>query len=226
MEKSVRLACDLLDAPTTQSELLFLSRHDAEEPSEEIFAYAKKKFYKVHYWRCSLKGSGYPQGCNDLAYGLFQYMADQRSIGHYPDISSLLILESDCVITRKTWVEELQAEWNKHLAQGRKIVGAIQMRGQWGQDTDYHVNAVAMYHPDILRFIPTLANGPADIGWDYYHRHVMLNHAGDTKLIKLDFRRESITEEELYGKQSDVLIYHGVKGDSAINAVRNHHNLK
>jgi len=227
MERAIDLASDLLSEKATNAHLLFVGRHDAEPPSAELIEHTKEKFVSVKHWRCTRSGTGYPSGCNDLAYGLFQYVGEQRRFNnHYRDVDAVLIFESDCAITRKGWVEELLNEWEREKAKKRTIVGSIQPKRRWGKDVDYHVNAVAMYHPDILHVLPALTGGPPDIGWDYHHRHAMLTQVGDTKLIKLDFQKKHITPEELFDQNKDVLIYHGVKSDDAIRAVRERYQLK
>lgn len=226
MERSIDLACDLLDSKTDQSDLLFIGRFDADYPSPEIIAHAREKFRDVSYWRCMRIGFGHPDGCSQLAYGAFQYLLDQRKTDcRYQDIDTFLMLEADCVFTRKTWLTELLAEWEAARAKGKLIVGAVQPAGKWGHDVEEHVNAVALYHPDLLERIPNLVGGPLTIGWDYAHKNHILPLAMDTKLIELDWKRDTISKEELFEKNKDVLVFHGVKSDDAIRCVREKYGL-
>lgn len=225
MEQVVRLISDLMEKPTTQSELLFLGRYDAEPPSREVYDHAAKRFSKVNYWRCNRVGYGFPDGCSQLIYGLFQYIQDQRRVNRfYLDIDALLILESDCAITRRCWVGELCAEWDRTKSMGKMIAGAIQPSGKWGHDVQEHVNAVGLYDVDILNALPCLKDGSTAVGWDYFHRNSTLPVAINSPLFKLDWQKQTISPEELFADPS-VLVYHGVKDQSAVELVRKKYNL-
>lgn len=225
MEKSVRLACDLLDKKNDQVELLFLARFDSNYPSPDLFQHALNKFRDVKYWRCNRGGNGFPEGCSELAYGLFQYVIDQRRMNSvYLDIDAMLIMEADCVFTRRSWVEELCAEWENAKAQNKLVVGALQESGRWDKDVGEHINAVGIYDIDLLRIMPCLSGGAKDIGWDYYHREGILPITLNSKLFKLDWQKPSILSEDLF-KDLEVLVYHGIKDDSAVRAIRERFNL-
>lgn len=225
MERTIDLACDLLDKKTDDIDLLFVGRFDADYPTPEIMEHAKQKLRNVNYWRCMRIGYGHPDGCSQLAYGAIQYIQDQRRANSaYLDIDCFLMLEADCVFTRKTWVEELQQAWQETVAAGKKICGAIQPNGRW-VNVEEHVNAVALYEPDLLKTIPCLVGGPVTMGWDYVYRREMLPIARDTPLIKLDYKKPTITKEELFDQNPQVLIYHGCKDDTAIRHVREKYNL-
>lgn len=224
MERAFSLAADLLPQKSLYADILFVPRHDTEFPSESLLHHVYKKFSRIYVWRCTRQGKGFPHGCNDLAYGIFNYVHDRRRESvDFNDIEVILLLEADCVFLRPTWVEELLAEWHSARNQHRVIAGGVQARGRWG-GTEEHVNAVALYAAEILQIVPGLRSGPENEGWDHYHRDSMLPVTLDSKLFKLDHQKASITEAELYA-DPQVLVYHGVKNDSAVNAVRQRHGL-
>lgn len=225
MEQVIKLACDLLDSKSDRAELLFVARFDADFPSPSIQEEAAEKFSKVHLWRCHRRGMGFPSGCNEMALGILDYILTQRDNDlAFTDISTFLILESDCVITRRTWVEEICNAWDSLSGLGKLVAGALQSKEKWGVDIGDHINAVALYDPDILCFLPCLTRCPTNRGWDHHFGPVIMPYAVDSALFKLDYQRQTISEEELY-RDASVLIYHGVKDESAINAVRKRNNL-
>jgi hypothetical protein len=224
IENVARLAADLLPEPTDQAEALFVARYDASSPSAGVQYRLGQKFSKCDVWPCDRRATGFPGGCNEMAYGLLNYVYIQRHMKlKFQDITTILMLEGDCVITRPTWVEELCADWESAYNYGKRIVGAVQ-KAIPEIPTNEHINAVAMYDPEILRLIPQMIGGPEHIGWDNYHGPRAMPFAKDSPLFKLDYKRETITEDELYRKPSP-LIYHGVKDLSALMAVRNHYHL-
>lgn len=222
MEKTARVACDLLEELTNQAEIMFVPRFDTDAPSMEIQNLAASKFFKVHVWRCPTKYAGFPAGCNAMAYGLLNHVSGQRCLNEgFFDIDAILILESDCVITRRDWVRELCGEWQEAINQNKLVAGALQHRNG---DIQEHINAVALYDPDVACVLPCLRGGPSHLGWDHYHGPSVVPYALDSKLFKLDYRRPTITPDQLFSDDR-VLIYHGVKDDSALNAVRSRYLL-
>jgi hypothetical protein len=223
VERLVRVACNLLEEPTDQAEIALIGRWDAPPPSSGVQYQASKKFAKVHVWTCDRKGEGFPAGCNEMAYGLLNWVLINRHMWNkFRDITGLVLLEGDCVITRRGWVQELCSAW-----EGRKpktlVLGAVQA-GIPEIPTNTHMNAVAIYDPEISRTIPQLIGGPQHIGWDNYHGPSMMPYAENSNLFKLDYRKPSITPEELFSEPMP-LIYHGVKDDSAVKAVIERYKL-
>lgn len=220
MERVADLAADLLEKTTAEADLLFVGRYDADHPSPEIVRHVREKFRRVSYWRCTRDGEGFPEGCNNLAYGLFQYLLDERRVnGNLLDIDAMLMLEADCVLTRPSWLKDLIIEWEGAKACGKYVAGAVQPAGRWNPGSTVHVNAAALYHPELLLYHKCLVGGPREIGWDYYHGRQMVPVTHDSALFKLDYQKKTITPEELFSDQR-IVVYHGVKDDSAIRAVR------
>jgi hypothetical protein len=224
-EAVTRIICDLLDEPT-ECELMMEARYDSPLASPQVQAYAQQKFAKVHVWKCNRKALGFPGGCNEMAYGLLNHITIQRHLGHgFKNIDAILLLEADCVITRKNWIKELKEAWKEAKEQSKLVVGALQPAYTWspGSTASAHINAVALYDSDIVRYIPELRGGPNQTGWDHFHGPTILPHAVNSPLFKLDYRRPTIGQEELFA--SNALVYHGVKDDSALKAIRKKYNI-
>jgi hypothetical protein len=217
VEQVAQLACDLLEQPTDQAEVLFVARFDADFPSLHIQQEAAKKFAKMHLWRCTRKGVGFPAGCNEIALGIFEHVQTMEGI------DAILILEGDCVITRRSWVKELCDEWKRIASAGKLVSGTLQQSGKWGGDIEEHINASALWDSDMLCYLPCLKSCPPHRGWDHHHGPKIIPYAVDSPLFKLDYKRNTIGSEELFS--SGALIYHGVKDDSALKAVREKYQL-
>ncbi len=227
MEKVVRQACSLMDEPTEEWQLMFVQRKDAKPPSEGVQYIAAQKFEKVHVWVCNRYADGFPGGCNEMAYGILNHIVIDRHLhGKFKDITGIMIAEGDCVFLKKNWPELLMSEWRKAKADGKKICGTVQEPfeiGEW--KIKRHVNAVAIYDSSIALDVRELRGGPMQIGWDHYHGDTLVPLAYHTPTIWLNYRCPTITEKELFEKDA-VVVYHGVKDESALNLVKKKFGLK
>ena len=214
-----RLLSDLLPSRQSNVEFLFQRRFDFESPDADIVRHCEEKFARVHVRRARRRGIGFPMGCNELAFDMFDFMLCEHD--SFPHIDAALLIEADCVMTSRAWNHELIDEWRRAQAAGKFVCGAFIPGNSDGGP--FHINATAIYRWDILRHVPELVGSPGTVGWDWYHGTRLHPVGHYTPLIHLDYRRKSITPEELFypvkNKKVPVL-YHGVKDDSAIRAVR------
>lgn len=208
----------LLSAKSEIVSLCYVFRHDSSPPDPEILRRDREKFHDVYSARCDFKGTGWPGGCNAIAYSILNTILPKSDKA----IECALILESDCVITRKDWDAELWEEWKKAKAAKKQIVGTIL---PWAhQRGASHVNASALYGRKVARHLGSLRTGrPMSIAWDFYYGSNTTLLAMDSPLFKLDWQRETITDKELFG--SGALVFHGCKDNSAREAVRKRFKL-
>jgi hypothetical protein len=214
-----RLLSDLLPSGQSNVEFLFQRRFDCEKPDAGIVRHCEEKFARVHVRRSRRKGVGFPMGCNELAFDLFDFMFCNRH--DFPHVDGVLLIEADCVMLSRTWNHEFIDEWRRAQTAGKLVCGTfIPTNSNGGK---FHINATAIYRWDILKHVPALVGGPGTVGWDWYHGTRLHPVGHDTPLIHLDYRRKSITPEELFSpieNKKVPVLYHGVKDDSAIRAVR------
>lgn len=212
-------AANLLDSKSYIVSLALVHRFDATPIPTKTVQNLHDKFKKVLVQRCPRQGQGFPFGCNELSYWTLNWPLHDPEV--FADTEAIMILEADCVFTRRNWDVELLSEWRKTQAEGKLICGNVIPFGFDGFTS--HVNAASMYSKDIARFIGTkLAGGPACVGWDYFHGKNLIPVTYDSPLFFLDYRKEKITPDELFTprKQDTIpLMYHGVKDDSARRAV-------
>jgi len=218
-EEVVKLACDLLPEMSELVELMFVYRHDAQPPSTAVQVVAQQKFSKVRAWRCTRNGEGWPGGPNEMAYGVLSHVPIERHLHNaFPGIDAILLLEADMVFTRPQWDVELIEEWGKTVRAGKLISGALVAKGT----NEEHINGGALFAWDATTHITALRGGPYLEAWDFHHRRTLVENAMPSGKFFLDYKKATITPEELFAERDDVapLIYHGVKDRSAIKAVR------
>jgi len=222
VEEVASLLCDLLEEPTELADIAFIQRFDAPLPSFRIQEKCRHKFEHVIVWKCDRTGVGFPGGCNELAYGLLNWVPMQRHLyGGFKDIGGILILEGDCIVTRRAWDKELMALLGKMQANNRMVAGAVIPKNEHTQE---HVNAVALYDSNIAVKLPNLRGGPQNIGWDAYHGPIMVANNLKNDLFRLDYNRPTITQAEL-DVAGDALVYHGIKDSSGVLAVRKKYGI-
>lgn len=193
--------------------LCYVYRFDSSPPDEEILQRDREKFHRVYTAKCDYEGTGWPGGCNSISYSILNTILPKAD----KEIECGLILESDCVITRQNWDKELWQEWLETKKQKKDVCGAVIPWGYKGHPN--HVNAAALWHRDVAKKIVRIDTGKpmGKIGWDFYYGRLTVPLARNSKLFRLDNKRETITAKELFS--SEVLVYHGVKDNSARKAV-------
>lgn len=224
-EEVVSLASDLLPEMSDLVDLAFVYRHDAKPPRGAIQIKAGLKFGKVHAWKSSRSGTGWPEGSNAIAYGVLNDVPIRRHLyKEFEDIDAILLLEADTVFTRPNWDKELAALWDKTVKAQKYVTGALV--GEYG-GPEPHINGVALFAWNASTVIPELRGGTCLEGWDYTHRKAILAKAMPSGLFRLDYKRPMITPDLLFAERDGIapLVYHGVKDDSAIKAVREKYGL-
>lgn len=201
--------------------LCYVHRMDCEPPEEEIFKRDREKFHKVSAIPTAYPGTGWPAGCNAIAYTVLNKILPNAD----KSIQAGLILESDCVITRKDWDKEIWKEWLLTKKHKKMICGTVLPWGWGGKNGSTHVNAAALYHRDTASKIPPIqtARPIKKLAWDYYHGRMTSLMARDSPLFHLDYGRPTISARELF--ESPCLVYHGVKDNSARTAINKRFKL-
>lgn len=225
-ERAIVQMSNLLSEPSNVVELAIVYRNDAQPPSPAVQLKVGEKFPKVHVWKCTRKGEGWPGGCNELAYGVLSWVPISKHLHNaFPDIDAILLLEADCVFTRKDWDQELVKEWGKTLQAGKFVCGNI-LSAQKGSHPE-HVQGVMMVSSDLVNRVPGMQGGPYLEAWDAYHAPRLVPHAYHSPLFFLDYKRKEVTPDEVFAERNGVapLIYHGVKDNSALEAVKAHYGL-
>jgi hypothetical protein len=213
-EDLATLLADIEPTLNGNASILFLARRDAKPIEPSVLARCKAKFLNASLLYCERHCSGYPYGPNEMFYYSLSAMFKLR--GKY---TAWLNLESDCVPMRKDWIVELLSRYNKSVASGKVILGNILF-----DHPTPHVNGVAVYPMNLVGiFQNTILGGRPDNPYDLEMAPNFLKVASDDDSFHLDFKRDTIGEEELLGFTRNgvqPIIYHGVKDDSARKIIR------
>lgn len=215
------LIADLERVKNRDADILLFARADATEPSHDIKTKLEAKFERVLFERCRRKDAkGHPWGANGMFYDLVTLFGQvapwaERYFAFVP-------LEPDCVPTRPGWIHELIAAFRSADASGRGCAGFIH------NDPIRHMNGVGVYAIDIWARVGSnkLAGGNPQVAYDIRHANDILPLAEDSPLFYFEFRRPTITAEELFAERRagvSPAVWHGVKDTSARAAVRARH---
>lgn len=215
-EQLAELISDLEPKKNLTADVMLFSRNDCRSMNIGVVERLRAKFGTVIVQRCSRVGStGYPFGANEMFYDLAGTMASPKMAGRY---YAWINLESDCTPTHPGWIEELSEAFLAAKAVGKHAVGH-----QCLTHPHPHLNGVAVYSSNWATILGGIIGGPANLAYDIHLGTPSVAASKDTPLIFLDFKKETITPDELFAPRKEgrtPALYHGVKDDSAIKAVR------
>lgn len=215
-----RLICDLEPERRTETEFFLVFRKDCPYTIKKQF----EKLAASKFGRCAARparnhDTGHPGGSNMLAQSAFMEMSILKGEGLCQN-TGFLLFEPDCVPLSLDWLNQLSAEWNFALTQGKEAVG------HWHQQLDpttLHLNGNAIFKVDHASRHPDLLVGTEMMGWDYFYRDRLVQLSQDTYLMTQLYSWPTINEAQLagllkHGKRPVFL--HGVKDNSARILVR------
>lgn len=231
-----RLIADIEPVKRDDVTFLFSARFDTEFDQSTI-DYVSKKFAHVRTFRSSSRGTGWPQGPNDLFRDSYQYCIEMMRNGNMKG-DGILFLESDDVPVDMNWINHLIHEW-KHC--GKMVLGCWLMEGDCGVE---HINGNCIIHKDFWRRNRDILN-PKTGGWDADCRHITLPNGAHSRLIWSDYglgkpgynewkgcdwlfqtKRFRAKDNVLFGQDLRPVLYHGPKIMAGIECVRARFNIK
>jgi hypothetical protein len=233
MLELLRLIYDLQQEPSN-ADILIFPRKDTKTRDIHCFDFLKGKF-DVYRGRSRRIVAGWPFGPNAVAMDVFRLMYETWMVGSFI-YKAVLLMESDCVPLRASWIRELSEEWD---SQSKLILGHWDGSGTVLQPPTSHVNGNLMFHPKVVEHVRDLAYGEIPVwGWDMAFWPQLAPHTTPSKLIFNDYRlntpRNPMVDEKrlfqprwhthpdnpLYAKILNPCWVHGCKGKEAINYVR------
>jgi hypothetical protein len=216
--KLTQLIADIEPRFNDFAEILLFSRHDMGEPKENRIIQEMDRMlslkFKTFTRRCSRRGTGHPEGANDMWHDLIQ----QVFIMHRDKETAaecFLSFEADCVPVTADWILRLYNEWK---ANGRLITGALCNAGT----PDEHINGNLVANVELAARMPQLMGSPHNVPWDMYHRLAIVAESAPSKIIWNDYRRPTITAQEMFCERNGVIpaMIHGVRDDSGRRLAR------
>lgn len=225
----IRLIADLEDKKREEW-VLFTARFDAEY-DEDTIAYVANKF-NVAKFRTHPHAIGWPAGPNQLMAQSYKYIVDKVKRGRFPGTDAILLVESDAIPLRKSWIDEIYAEFK---GSGRLISGPYFHEGD---GCDEHINGNCVFSIDLYTAARGLFNPPNHLAWDFYMRYELMQVGHHSRLIWSDYRLgteknpwrgdDYLWDKKYYGGKNNPLYgiplqpayFHGIKGMMGIDAVR------
>lgn len=219
VEEIANIMADMERIRNRDADILLFARHDAPPFPSHTKAKLLSKFDQVHEVKCrSRDGTTYPFASNCMFYDLIALL------GQYPQWNlpyfAFINWEADCVPVHPGWIAQLIHEFKIAQVHGKHCIGHIQPA-----HATPHMNGLAVYAIDMFSKVPgqKLAGGPLNVAYDMHHGASILPVAQDTPLIMFDYRRPTISADDLFKPHKggvEPAIYHGVKDASAREAVK------
>ncbi len=211
-----RVIADLEPYFCTKADFLFMARFDCSQDLETIKEVSKK--FQVLHRVNRRRGEMWPHGCNELWFGVMDYV---YSYSHpeakkIPSYKAILTFESDSCPLIPHWIERLSESWDRANV---KVHGPMQIYPR------QHINGNSLFSGDMkfLHWISREVGGCAPSGgWDYILAPEFSRRGwSDCPLMKSWWQCPTLPEETYQDLiQKGVVFLHGVKDNSVVNLVR------
>lgn len=191
-------------------DFVFAVRGDAREPDAAVVKRLSKAF-NVRFFKTKQVVAGWPAGPWALWFSLVEYLHS------YPEpVKWALTFEADCAPLTRTWISELDAEWDRRKS-GTRLIGCSPEGGV------AHINGNMLMSCDhdfltwIVREV-TIAGVPKPEGWDTWLFPQFLHWGCQVSPKFASFWQTRSAGVGLYKhlRNDGVVFCHGVKDDSLI----------
>lgn len=218
--EAMRLASFITDiepAPRIDVAVLLMNRWDTAPAGQSILFDLSQKFIA---WTYETKAgfTGWPAGCNAMAFEIFRLMAEDRSEEFIARDAAIFLMEPDCMPITRSWIDDLLCEWSKAQSSGKCIVGAWRPSGSHVG----HINGNALYPIDTAkRFDLSYAGFEA---WDSILAPQFEPHWMKSGVISNRWQERNLTPEQIERPQYGTVppsIVHGCKDSSAYDYAKN-----
>lgn len=149
-----RLLADIEPEHQKRADLLLISRFDTPIDPQVVKEVSRK--FDVHQHRCKRRGTGYPAGCNDLWFGVWEWIAGRQARGVAYKMA--FTCEGDGAPVAQDWISRLHQSWDK--SQPAYVVGAY---------LGDHINGNGLFscHPAFVAYLTRrVVMVTRDAGWD------------------------------------------------------------
>lgn len=221
MSALLRLIADMEKTHCKYADLLLVNRYDCNPMPAAAVQYLSRKF-NVRLHESPGRGTGWPNGCNDLFFGAMGYFFHMKEAKRMPNYKAALILEPDCVPLDRNWIQHLSLEWDRVNGERPVCMAGVQVEAV---GIHQHINGACLV-TGKLRFLDWLVKrvggGRPNVGWDY-GMAADFRRWGVAALPCMSFywKTATMTEERwLQEKSRGIVLMHGVKDDSAIAHAR------
>lgn len=219
--KLIRLLTDLEDKHNEWADVVLVARFDCKHDPRDVELISRR--FNVHTLESRRRETGWPAGCNGLAFGTIEWFAGSIASGAIPNYKALLINEADTVPLIKNWAESVNRAWDVVAKTGAVIAGAMVGGAEFGKK---HVNGGCILlssQPDFMKWmLGTASRYGAIAGWDWAlaEQFERLGWA-DIPSMKSYWKRGSMGQAEFDQLVADgCVLLHGIKDDSLIRLSR------
>lgn len=149
-----RLLADIEPEHQKRADFLLISRFDTPIDSH-VVKHVSRKFDTYHL-RCRRQGVGHPCGCNELWFGVWEWIAGRQSRGVCYKMA--FTCEGDGAPVTRDWISRMHMAWDK--AQPANVVGAY---------LGDHINGNALFscHPAFVTYLTRrVVSVSKNAGWD------------------------------------------------------------
>lgn len=216
--KVARLIADLQPEISDEADFLFMARFDCPQDQETI-RYVSRKF-NTHFATNRRRGVGWPHGCNDLWFGMMDWIYSYRQADRIPDYKAVLSFEADSCPLSPDWIKAVSQAWDKAkvTTYGPLVENPVHVNG----------NRLSSCDMEFLHWISREVGGcTPQAGWDYIlHDEFVKKGLKDAKEMRSWWNTPTITKP-VYDKllRQGVKFLHGCKDDSVIQHVRTKFNI-
>lgn len=162
-----RLIADNEPAKNRLVDLLFISRFDCPHDKASV-DHVSRKFHLWTY-RSARRGVGWPDGCNELWFSIFDFIIPMMDAGKMPRYKAVFTMEADGCICQRNWTERLHDDWDRTpcFVMGAKLSYPV---------THINGNMVVSTDPEFLKIIRINSfKVPPGSAWD---THLAAQFAG------------------------------------------------
>jgi len=211
-----RLMADIQPGMCAEADFLFVNRFDCPPVDVATIKHVSRKF-RVHNYRSPRRGTGWPNGCNELWFGTIEWFYHMAGAKKIPGYKAILTFEADCAPLHKDWVKILSKGWDR-LQEKSKIYMAGKIVTGDGIHEHVNGNCLVSGRPEFLKWlVRDVGSAPANVGWDYCMSE-QFKQWGWANLPGMECRwgTRTMTGDQLQAEVNrGVVFLHGVKDYSA-----------
>lgn len=194
--------------------VLLVSRQDCKEDPNMVKIISPKFNTLTYKSQSPLKG--WPAGANGIFGSSMIHISNVLGNKY----ECVYWMEPDCVPIRPNWFWDLVLTWRKRHPTCKIIGHRSDCDGNGKGD---HITGCSIYDPNIARILPEITRCD-NVAWDYLHRNKIVRIGGSTNLIQNRYRQTNLPPGVI--EEPGVVIIHGTKDNSVVNAVARKYNIK
>lgn len=193
--------------------ILLVCRQDTNIDQNMIKIISPK--FNIFTYKSQSPLRGWPQGPNGMFGSTMIHLANSFKNKY----EVIYWMEPDSTPVCPNWFWCLVQEWRKRHPSALIVGSRSTIDGS--SQTD-HISGACLYHPNIARLMPYLTTCQT-VAWDYLHRDKIIASGGPTKLIQQRYHQTGLPAGVI--NEPGIVVIHGCKDNSIVNAVKNKYKI-